>query len=559
MTRLLPTIACLFLAAFQFATDASRLIAEEPPPKITRVRGIIDRDQTWSGHVLLTGDVSIEQGTVTVEPGTLIEFAGDPKAEPPVLTIGAGKRETGAMRLHGTADKPIIIRTKPQTPSGRIVLYLHNADGMSAASTQEANRNGPRAFRWKHVHLKSLGSSAVLKESADQPHPPVSSVDVAIGLKNTLFEMTECRFDDFSRVLVQTTVESEISFKKCRFSRPRDAALLVYCPLRKPDHVLATFEGNICEGSVGVSNIRSHIEKNIMIGPSAGIYLDSCGDVPSVVRRNYIHNTGHEEPNRPNSCFECNEGDAIVEENFFRGISPCLNQGLGRVRNNLFIISNKSCTPISRERDPATISDILPAGAAFENNIFLGPAHSLLLPITMTPPKVKAGNPEPVVFRNNVFDGIDGASRGLHMHAYRRDTSISKFYNNLFLRVSAIVYDEGRRDDTLLYADYNAVAPPAPRGFDQAVVKGKKQGDDGWGMHDVIADDPRKLGLGPLPDRIPNYDEEILSGKMTIDEVREKIFDLYRPRPGSPLIGAGRKVEGEPGEKAANIGLAPRG
>jgi hypothetical protein len=63
--------------------------------EVARVRGVIDKNTTWSGRVLLTDDVAIQGAAVSVEPGTIVEFAGEVRGRGPILSVA------DAQGLHG--------------------------------------------------------------------------------------------------------------------------------------------------------------------------------------------------------------------------------------------------------------------------------------------------------------------------------------------------------------------------------------------------------------------------------------------------------------------------
>lgn len=65
----------------------------------SQVHGIINRDTTWRGHVMVTDDVTIIGTTVHVEPGTLIEFAN--ADHPPTISVGTTSMSSSTMRRIG--------------------------------------------------------------------------------------------------------------------------------------------------------------------------------------------------------------------------------------------------------------------------------------------------------------------------------------------------------------------------------------------------------------------------------------------------------------------------
>lgn len=557
MARPLPTISCLILAAFFFATDASRVMPDEPPPRITRVRGVIDRDQTWSGHILLTGDVSIEQGTVTVEAGTRIEFAGNPEASPVLLRVGSTSRRSGRIVLQGTPEQPIEFKAGGIDPcEGRIEVNIFPPQRGRHEDAIQADADQQQPERWRHVRFASLRprTRPDFRKRGDPRELSALRVQCHDSASLTI---EDCDFTDSHSVELSSNSGGSVDVSRCRFTQSRD---------RRPDLQVSVHGAS---GRVAIAEVVGHVALNVtgqdvqirdcvLVGRGVSIRLAEANpDARIRILSNYVHNT--ENTYSSSSCASL-PGNAIAAENFFRSSGAVVSSACRDMHENILLMDAGNRGRNSGNAQGSWAIRTVPPGSTLTRNLIIGPAYSLIEPTAAgdNAKFVLDARLEPIVIHGNTFDGVDRASRAIKLANLVMTHTPVIIHNNLFLRVSAVVYDEGRRDDTLLYADYNAVAPPAPRGFDQAAVKGKKPGDEGWGRHDIIADDPRKLGLGPLPDRIPDYDEEILAGRMTIDEVREKIFDLYRPRPGSPLIGAGRKVDGPSGEKAANIGLSPR-
>jgi hypothetical protein len=126
--------------------------------------------------------------------------------------------------------------------------------------------------------------------------------------------------------------------------------------------------------------------------------------------------------------------------------------------------------------------------------------------------------------------------------------------NNAFLRVPILVYDEEGTDTALAYADFNAYAPPPPRPFERAKVRGLSPGDPGWGAKDVSGEGVSSLRLAAVPPTpLGDFDADILAGRLTVGGLRQRLFDAYRPQAGSPLVGAGF-AEGVTGGKPPSIG-----
>ena len=78
-------------------------------------------------------------------------------------------------------------------------------------------------------------------------------------------------------------------------------------------------------------------------------------------------------------------------------------------------------------------------------------------------------------------------------------------------------------------------------------VGSRRQGQPGWAASDVHRDAVSDLELrSPTPPRLADYDAELEAGRRSIAQVRQALFDIYEPQPGSPLIGAGRRIEDGP-------------
>jgi hypothetical protein len=108
------------------------------------------------------------------------------------------------------------------------------------------------------------------------------------------------------------------------------------------------------------------------------------------------------------------------------------------------------------------------------------------------------------------------------------------------------------------YADYNLFYSPkakVQRNYLLAVAGKTQRKDAGFGRNDVPKNgkadeqaDPKFKG--PVPEKFPFTDEEILSGKVTVSKILAFYRDAYRPAADSPLIGAGDPADGQ----GTNIG-----
>lgn len=80
---------------------------EEPPTTPTEVSGMIRKDTTWSGGILITGKLTVATGvTLTIEPGTVVRFKHwRPGYTEPVRRIQLNV--DGILRAVGTPEEPI--------------------------------------------------------------------------------------------------------------------------------------------------------------------------------------------------------------------------------------------------------------------------------------------------------------------------------------------------------------------------------------------------------------------------------------------------------------------
>jgi hypothetical protein len=131
--------------------------------------------------------------------------------------------------------------------------------------------------------------------------------------------------------------------------------------------------------------------------------------------------------------------------------------------------------------------------------------------------------------------------------------------NNLFLRTGRM-YDETGIPDCLSYSDYNlwagtyTASPSAgeqftSKRFVRITMTGKKEGDEGFGAHDIFAPtaddksfDARKIVEDPEY-VLPFTDDEMLARKHTVKECLDLYRKAYTPKADSPVINAGSPAD----------------
>lgn len=319
--------------------------------------------------------------------------------------------------------------------------------------------------------------------------------------------------------------------------------------------------GNLASAVISV-NGAADVGENILIGPSAAIVVRAslalgspvgfvAGGSTSLVqesfpapaetkiRGNYIHNTTAEDDGH--YCLNCEDPGALIDGNILRGGTACVLNGSKRMNGNVFIAAAHLNSKYVKNAHTHQLVGALPAGATFERNLLLGPGYSMLVPQPAALAKNAEPAQSPIIVRRNLFDGFSESNRAIHLNTPGRSSAPVAVLNNIFLRVTTLVYDEGKTENTLTFEDYNAIAPPPARPFDQVEIAGVKMGGAGWGAKDVRLPDVASMRLVALPKDPPgDFDADISAKKVSVSQLRRRLFDTYRPQAGSPLVRAGR-------------------
>lgn len=543
---------------------ASVANAQQPDAPVRRLRGIIDKDESWSGRIMITDDLAILGATVTVQPGCVIEFAYARAGRHPVLTVGSQHRERGSLRLLSTADQPITFRSRPGTNSGRIIIYVRNrivpgeAVTVSSFQTPPA-RSVPDEIAWRHVRFENLGFARGVgpRSRKRSSHEPCLTF-MLIGRGHTV-NLADCTFDKTSRLLIVADDESRITVEGNRFARPAERSAIQIDGQHVKDSPGRTLIAkNHAAAAIVLSDLLSITRDNVLIGLNAAIVLRGKSFPQSRIVGNYVHNTTRDDDGR--YCLDTEDPNVLIEGNIFRGATTCVLNGSRHMAGNVFIGVSDLTSPYARRSRTHQLVAALPVGSTFEYNLLLGPAHSLLIPQPFHGPAGRKSVTGPTQIRHNVFDGLAESARAIHFNPIGRSPVTLEIFNNLFLRGDCLIYDEGGTSTTLLYADHNAYAPLPHRAFDQVQIGSTKQGQPGWAADDVQREAVAGLGLrSPPPQHLAEYDAELKTGQRSIAQVRQALFDIYEPQQGSPLIGAGRKLEGGTGVRpsiGAGRGLA---
>ncbi len=548
--RLAAVVYCLaLLGGVETAPAQQAGSGPQPVPsaaEVRRIRGIIDKDQSWSGTVIITDDVTIQDATVTVNPGTTVEFAHAAPGSHPTLTVGTATSAAGELKVLSTAEQPITFRTRETTNAGHIVVNIRNsitygpAHGNLPGGTSRPV-SVPNDVTWRYVRFERLGFLRPQRASASKARLVEPAVAFNLLGGPHKLNLLDCAFTGCTRVEIRAGNGAEITAADNRFNEEAERSALQVLPGGEgwKSGTRANIRGNVLSAALSVEGLVALVAGNIVVGPGACLVVKEDGSAESRIIDNYIHNTTTEDEGR--YCLNCENPAALIEGNIIRGGTMCVLNGSRRMSGNVFIGAARLSSRYVRDARTHQLVAALPQEATFERNLLLGPANSLLVPQPAASPPKGDGAKGPTIIRHNLFDGFGESSRAIHLNSAGRPSAPVAVMNNVVLRVPTLVYDEAGTDDTLTYADYNAAAPPLPRPFDRAAIAGIAMGKPGWAANDICFDDVAALRLAAAPQAPPaDFNSELLAGKVSIAQMRKRLFDAYRPLANSPLIGAGR-------------------
>ncbi|MFH1418084.1 MAG: hypothetical protein ABII12_07370 [Planctomycetota bacterium] len=537
--------ACVCLTCLTWSAASAFAQPTADDGGVRRLSGIVDEDQTWAGRVVITGDLTIEGATVAVEAGTVIEFAEARQSGHPLLFVGSADGSSGQLDLHGSADRPIIVRTRDQTNRGRVVVNVR-----SRIVTERSAESGkfqvqppvirPNDIAWRHVRFENLGYVRAPRRASQTAKVAEPAVRFNVIGDAHKLSISHCVFEACTRLEVRAADQAEITVANNRFLREAERVTVDIRGDggRKPARLL-NVAGNISSCAFTIGGASAQVSENILIGLEACLVTAEGEAAETVVAGNYIHNTTTEDDGR--YCVDCRNAETRFTDNIVRGGTACVLNGSRRMAGNVFIGAGHLRSRHVKIARTHQLVQTLPAGAAFEDNLLIGPAYSLLMPQPSVGRRETGGAEGPTLIRHNVFDGFSDSNRAIHLNTLGREWGAVAVWNNVFLRVGTLIYSEGKTGDTLRYADFNAAAPTPRKAFDNVQVPGIKQGTEGWAGHNLVLNEVAALRLQGIPDApLPDYDGDLLAGKLTITQLRRSLFDAYRPTADCPLRGAGR-------------------
>ncbi len=553
-------LACAALAKAQDQGEAARAVVPSPNPS-ARLRGIIDHNQTWSGRVMVTGDLTILDAEVSIEPGTVIEFADASPGPGPVLAFGAPDRPCGRLSLLSSAESPIIFRTKPGTKPGRIEAHLTRRDVRRwVGSTPKADGAKTEEFVWQHLRFEDLGVPSEPLGPAPRSRRAVDGPAVALhvyGQKTGLI-LTECEFERSGelRVVCETGSSVRVTNNLLADSRDRVAIAILQGDGAQPTESVLV-EGNRSSSAILVRGLSTQVGGNVLIGPDAAIVLQG-GPMPrSEVTGNFVWNTSDRDDGR--YCLDCRNPEAVIRDNVLRGGASCVFTGARTMRGNAIIAATRLTGPDGASRLTRELVRALPTSSLFERNLLIGPAYSMIVPQPTVADAEESRRGDWTIVRHNVLDGMGESVRGIHLNPPGRADASVEAHSNLFLRTSHPIYDNrAGGGGAHLKADYNAAAPSPGRPLDRTIGAARELAIGGTASHDIVKSDIAGLFLASLPPvRLPEFKEAVWSGRLSVDQCRSALFEAYRPRPTSPLVQAGKALSSaDAGSSRPSIGWA---
>jgi len=272
--RLRTVIVAMLLMGCTLSTaDAP----DDTHKQVRRIRGIIDKDETWAGHVIITGDLQVVGATVTIYPGTLVEFADAAPGRGPALTVGSSaKADGGELRVMATPKEPVTFRTRSGTNRGRIIIHLHNRRVTSPRADPPLSK--PATLNWQHIRFDQLG---------DGPAEPAIAIHLAgAGQSATI---TDCRLTQSNRLLIEAGDGATVTITNNRFRRGRSRiALEVSSAATQRKPAIVTLARNSLTDAILVDGLPAKIEENTLVGINAGSRPDRKVAEPTIHVR---HNT----------------------------------------------------------------------------------------------------------------------------------------------------------------------------------------------------------------------------------------------------------------------------
>ncbi len=517
--------------------------SDAPPPDALRVRGIVDRDTLWSGHVLITDDTNVLGATLTIAAGTVIEFAAAPsKTTGPTLTIGSEAALPGWLTVTSTHDRPIVIRTREGRPNGAMVIHARTLERRRRAPGEETEGAG---LNLTNVTFEGLGD-------ANRP-----SVEILLRDPSGLVVFDRCLLSRCGRLRVVQIAEASVDLSRNRITAPTGATALELVsgasqaapnaagnatkdrPAAQLVPELRVRENHLA-GQLRLAGVAAEVQSNLLIGGDAAVVIEGRAGGTCVVRENFVHQASRRS-SRGSASLDCADPSVHVVGNLLWSGDEVVSRGSQNMSQNVLIAPADSPREDGRTAPARAVVAYLPDGARFEENLLIGPASTLLgvggrgASLAGLAPSEASSPDAPSVIRRNTFDGGRIGSRGIAL-ASSAPCEVSE---NLFLETRPAVVDETLGAARVRLLDYNARGEPA----DRAYRKVRPADGTPHGEHDVTLADATGRNRRELDATLREIESDLLAEKLDVPGALRRLRALYAPSAGSPLVGGGRADE----------------
>ncbi len=523
----------LLLAVLIGASATPVYAAAGTQEQVKGVFGVIEKDTTWQGHIAVVQPLTIAGATLTVQPGTTIEFS--PRATEATAKIVLERRRLQLARLllNGTPEEPIVVRTPPGAPAGAIVTA--------------GARGG--TFLARHVRFIGLGG---------RPRSDQTSLGAEPGIAIRLVEpddtvrIEDCYFERCGPLTIAADHDrAAAAVRRSWFAAGTAPQALV---LEGTGPGTKTIVGSHFDAAIQAWSSETKITDNVLIGRHASISVPARDADGILIRDNYVHNTT--DTDEGTYCLLCRCPTAAIRNNVLIGGTWAIQVASRDVQGNVLIgVGGLASKVLAKATTTHQLIADLPPGAVVSRNLLLGPAHSLL---------ATTAGARDVQIVHNVFDGMARSARAIHLNALATEPVRAMIRNNLILRTSRPpIFDEYGGPETVASCDYNAFAECGDHRFENVQPPSKRQGRPGWGASDLIVRSLRDLKLAGTPTTVPaSLEASLRAGQTTPQDVRKRLLAAYEPQPDSPLVDAGdasasRAPDEKPDIGAVELGAKP--
>lgn len=485
-------ISLLITCGIQLLAPASVFAVEIPS-------GIITENQTWSGNITISRDVTIMSATITIEPGTTIRFTGPPNATAgPVLRLSspAVPKSPAAAQARlvmlGTDEEPILVETLAGRPPGRIA-----ADGSTTGSLVA-----------EHVIFRRLG------QQEDGPGD-LPALVMQLTWPNSDVYLNRCRFESCGPLRIETIgTSASLEINRCDFEGATGPAAV---------EIIGTGTGvkvvrhNVMDSLLRVECPQILVEENVLIGNGAGIV--TFGDQYEAIRyeRNYIHNT--REIDDGGYCLRCKSPDAIARQNVMRGGTYVIESAPRRVSENVLIgVAGLEAQfgVVEGAFESATTTTHylianLPGEAIVTDNILAGPAYaSMVIAETAESPRIK----------NNLFDGFNAARRAIEFNPMGTLEAKASIIDNTFMRYTqSPIHDHKSADNTIIEARGNVFIDVVSPAYDSIAGVEELPAEDTRIPDDQTEARLRKLFKPAATQPAETIDQQLKQRELTVEHV----------------------------------------